>query len=115
MALGKVLVGSWASNGPLQGLGRLLGSSWKDLGRLLGALGPSQGLLETPAKLRGASRGTLGALLGRSGGALGPSCGSTSESELFKKGHDRFLLNCVAKTLVFVRDHDLDVQNIVCF
>ena len=71
MALGKVLGGSWASNGPLQGLGRLLGSSWRVLVGLLGALGPSKGLLEGPAKLRGPLEG----ILGRSWDALGELLG----------------------------------------
>ena len=86
------------SKGPVEGLGRLLGSSWGALGRLLGALGPSKGLLDGLARLWGTSSGALGRLLGGSWGALGPSCGLTSEHELFKKGHDRFLKNFVAKT-----------------
>ena len=57
----------------------------------------------------------LGRVLGGSWEPLGSSCGSTSEHELFKKGHDRFLKNFVAKTLVFVKDRELDAQNIVCF
>ena len=57
MALGKVLGGSWASNGPLQGLGKLLGSSWR----------------------------VLVGLLRGSWEALGPSCGSRSIHDIFMK------------------------------
>ena len=53
------------SKGPLEGLGRLLGSSWGALGRLLGALAPSKGFLEGLGRLLGGSWGALGGLLGR--------------------------------------------------
>ena len=61
------------SKGPLEGLGRLLGSSWGALGRLLGALGPSKELLEGLGRLLGGSWGALGGLLGGSWELFGAS------------------------------------------
>ena len=65
---------SWGALGPskepLEGLGRLLRSSWGVLGRLLGALGPSKELLEGLGRLLGGSWGALGGLLGGSWAVL---------------------------------------------
>jgi len=63
----------------------------------------------------GPSLGDLGGLLGSSWGALGPSCVSTSMHDIFMKGHDRFCICFVAKTMAFVRDRDFDAKNIMCF
>ena len=50
---------SWGALGPskepLEGLGRLLRSSWGVLGKLLGVLGPSKELVEGLARLLGTS------------------------------------------------------------